>query len=481
METIENKIFRLIYVYAQEDREMRDKLAQYIRFHPQVEEWREDNILAGGERLEEIRKNMASADIILLLLSADFLASYESIWQLALDLHRSNKTRIIPIYLRYVILPPDLKVLQTLPRNGIPINEWNAPDKAYAEIAQEVDKVIQEIHAGDSNASSKGSIIPLVSDKLPSIQQTSSVTMSRRNFLIITGLAGLIGATVGTFGYRVATSPKTLQDIRMIFNQAAIPSGLVDPSQLVNALHQKSGLPVHLEFHTNSYGEGITRFGNREFNVLWCGDYSYVIAKARYGVRPILQRKSQTLDRPHYYGYILTKRSSNIHTIADLKGRSLSLVDQYSTSGYLYPRHELQKNGLDENEVKTTYVGTHAKSIEFVISGNTDAGAVSEELYKSDDGSYISDVYRNTLSKYNVKDEDIVSIYRSEPIPTGPMVVHADMLEGDVWRLQNAFLLLDDPTLLRSLGISGFGSVTDAVYDPVRNVARELGIDLSTI
>lgn len=129
----------------------------------------------------------------------------------------------------------------------------------------------------------------------------------------------------------------------------------------------------------------------------------------------------------------------------------------------------------------TVYVETHTQSLESVLSGNTDAGAVSEENYKSADGSYTSLVYTNLLSKYNLKDDDVLSIYTSDPLPMGPVVVHSDILESDVRRLQSAFLLLDDPTLLRSLGISGFGSVTDSVYDPVRNVAHELGIDLAHV
>jgi phosphonate transport system substrate-binding protein len=273
----------------------------------------------------------------------------------------------------------------------------------------------------------------------------------------------------------------------LIFTAAAIPSGL-DPAPLIHALQQQSGLPVSIEFHPKSYSDSITRLVNGEFNVLWAGDYAYVIAAARYGVQPILQRRGLTQDRSHYYGHILTKRSSNIRTIADLKGRSLSLVDTYSTSGYLYPRHALHQNGLDEtqadtnkNQVHTVYVGTHTQSLESVISGNMDAGAVSEEFYKSADGSYVGEVYTNTLRKYNVKDEDILSIYTSGPLPMGPMVVRSDILESDIWKLQSAFLLLDDPTLLRSLGISGFGSVTDAVYNPIRDVVRELEIDLLTV
>jgi phosphonate transport system substrate-binding protein len=523
---MEAKTLRLIYIYSQKDKKMRDELSTFMDSYPHLQEWHEDNILAGVERLEEIKKNMASADIILLLLSADFLKDSKDIWRLALDLHQSNGTRLIPVHLSRFIPYPEFEDLLALPRNGIPINKWESPDEAYAEIAQEVDKVVQEIHAPPSpiKTATNGSngtnaqTTPLsigTIEPLSPTQQTSSGTMSRKKFLTIIGSSvGITGITAAGFTYLIMSNEinnlkslnelkasnglkigselktlkdtqatiegKTLKDIRIIFTHSSISSDL-DPAPLINALQQKSGLPVSLKFDLKSYGESITRFGSGEFNVFWGSDYAYVIAAARYRVRPILQRKGQTQDGLHYYSHILTKRSSNIHSVAELKGQSLSFVDQYSTSGYLYPRYELQKNGLDEKQVHTVYVGTHKESLESVISGRTDAGAVSSDYYKSTDNSFISKAYTDTLGKYNVKDEDILSIYRSDPLPTPPIVVHADTLDSDVRKLQSAFLLLDDPTLLRSLGISGFGSVTDATYDSVRNVARELGIDLSTV
>jgi phosphonate transport system substrate-binding protein len=522
MEAMGAKTLRLIYVYSQEDKEMRDKLSEFVRFHPHVQEWHE--VLAGKERLEEIRKNMLSADIILLLLSSNFLALHEDIWSFALDLHQRNKTRVIPVHLRYVTLPQEFKDLDllALPRNGIPIDDWKSPAGAYKEIAEEVDKIVQDIQASllimpttnGSNGTKVPTTLPVgTTEPLSPIQLTASEGISRKKFLTITGSVGLVGATVSggviylkmlnelkalndlktsnesKLGSELKTlkdskatiEAKTFKDIRITFIPTAIPTD-VDPTPLVNALQQQLSLPVSLELYPKSYSECITTFGRREFNVFWGNPYGYVIAAARYGVRPILQLKTRTQnDKSHYYTHILTRRASNIHSVAELGGRSLSFVDKYSTSGYLYPRQALRENKLDEDQVKTTYVGTHAESLDRVVSGRTDAGAVSEEFYESPDGSYISPVYTNTLIKYNVKDEDIVSIYRSEPIPMGPVVVHADILDSDVRKLQSAFLLLDDPTLLRSLGVSGFGSVTDAVYGPIRDIARELGIDLATV
>jgi phosphonate transport system substrate-binding protein len=542
MEAIEVKTVRLIYVYSQEDKEKRDKLSQFLRFQrPQVEEWHEDDILPGEQRLEEIYKNMAMADIILLLLSSDFLALHENIWSFALDLYRSKRTRLIPIHLSHVNLPQEFEDLQllALPRNGQPISTWNSSGKAYKEIAQEVNKVVQKVHASrtkrhvslfETRLFRKVSSVfsgrldgsfqknPKMNDynglKVPITQ--SSEGMSRKKFLTITGSVGLVGATVSggaiylkmlseldalkginglqdknvlkigselksLKGAQATIEAKTFKDIRITFIPTAIPTD-VDPTPLVNALQQQLSLPVSLELYPKSYSECITTFGRREFNVFWGNPYGYVIAAARYGVRPILQLKTRTQnDKSHYYTHILTRRASNIHSVAELGGRSLSFVDKYSTSGYLYPRQALRENKLDEDQVKTTYVGTHAESLDRVVSGRTDAGAVSEEFYESPDGSYISPVYTDTLIKYNVKDEDIVSIYRSEPIPMGPVVVHADILDSDVRKLQSAFLLLDDPTLLRSLGVSGFGSVTDATYKPIRDIAQDLGIDLATV
>src|SRR6266581_252357 len=118
----------IFYSYAEADRVWRDQLATHLsqlRRDEGIEEWHEQQILAGADRAQEIDQAISSAHIVLLLISADFLASdacYDIEMQHALERHRRGEARVIPIIVR----PCDwrhspLAHLQCLPHASQPI------------------------------------------------------------------------------------------------------------------------------------------------------------------------------------------------------------------------------------------------------------------------------------------------------------------------------------------------------------------------
>ena len=90
-----------------------------------------------------------SAAIILLLISADFLASdycNDLEMRRALERHNAREARVIPVILR----PVDWHAapfgkLQALPKDGKPITEWKPRDKAFQDVAQGIRKTVEEI------------------------------------------------------------------------------------------------------------------------------------------------------------------------------------------------------------------------------------------------------------------------------------------------------------------------------------------------
>jgi phosphate/phosphite/phosphonate ABC transporter binding protein len=464
--------------YAHEDCDIREILEKHLsslKHERKIIIWQDQEIPAGANWEEQIDTHINEADLILLLVSSDFIAS-KYCWnkevESALKRHKEGSARIIPIILR----PIDWKntplgELQALPARGIPVMVWTDKDTAFQNVVQGIRRVVENL----TNRSPQ-SPIALLREKVATFTQ---LPMSRREYLAITGSVGLVGAGVGTLGYSTVTSLKPLREIRMIFIQSSLPNGF-HPDQFIWALEQTSGLRVATPASNPGYDDCVKRFGEGEFNVLWDGPFAYVITAARYGVQPILQLKNLSDDPLSYYCRVLTKRSTNIRTLADLNRRTLALVHRYSTSGGLAPRYALHKSLVNEESVQMRYFNTHEDALESVISGNTDAAAVSDEFYKEKGGSRTS-VYRELLNKYHVADEDVITIWKSDSLPMGPITVHNDMLERDVWRLRSAFFqLADDPALLASLGISGFRGVSDATYDKLRNMAHELNIDLKT-
>ena len=96
---------------------------------------------SGKEWGSEIDENLKSADIILLLVSADFANSqycWDNETRLALERHERGEAQVIPVIIRPVDpgwKKTPLGKLKTLPEDARPITMWRSRDQAYANIA----------------------------------------------------------------------------------------------------------------------------------------------------------------------------------------------------------------------------------------------------------------------------------------------------------------------------------------------------------
>ena len=121
-----------------------DKLARFLRplvREAHVEEWSTQQVLAGADFAQERKRALESATHILLLLSADYLASdvCDQEMRVALERQKRGEARIIPILLRPCLLPRTLDAsLSCLPDNGQPVSIWRERDEAFRDVAQDI-------------------------------------------------------------------------------------------------------------------------------------------------------------------------------------------------------------------------------------------------------------------------------------------------------------------------------------------------------
>jgi hypothetical protein len=140
---------RLVYSSVPADEAFREQLSTHLHTLVQnglVSEWYEQQIPAGSDVVTERHHAWQSADILLLLLSADYFASdaFDSHeMQQALDRHRSGQLRIVPLLLRPCDWQSTLVAgLQCLPRNGKPLSKWDDRDDAFLTIVQDLRHII---------------------------------------------------------------------------------------------------------------------------------------------------------------------------------------------------------------------------------------------------------------------------------------------------------------------------------------------------
>ncbi len=143
---------KVMLSYAHEDEELKNRLDVHLtalKRSGRIETWSDRKIMPGTEWDSTIKNEMNTADIILLLISADFLAS-EYIWKIeltkAMERHRNKASVVIPIFLR----PCDWKempfaVLQGLPKDSVPVTEFEDRELAFLNIATGLRKVVDSV------------------------------------------------------------------------------------------------------------------------------------------------------------------------------------------------------------------------------------------------------------------------------------------------------------------------------------------------
>lgn len=154
------KSVKVFYCYARKNKAQRDELDKHLaplKRLGYITSWYDREILPGTMRESQIKQQLTSSSIILLLISADFIASdycYSVEMQKALELHRSGQAYVIPVILRPVnwLSIPSLAQLQALPSNGQPIASpsWHNRDEAYKEVAEGISKVIKTFALKDA-------------------------------------------------------------------------------------------------------------------------------------------------------------------------------------------------------------------------------------------------------------------------------------------------------------------------------------------
>ena len=138
--------------YAHEDEELCEQLIVRLRQLQRegiIKPWHDRQITSGREWAKEINENLEAADIVLLLISPDFLNSdycYDKEMRRALERHTENKVRVIPIILR----PADWQTapfgkLQCLPSGAKPITTSKNKDEAFLDVIHGIRETAEEL------------------------------------------------------------------------------------------------------------------------------------------------------------------------------------------------------------------------------------------------------------------------------------------------------------------------------------------------
>lgn len=144
----------IFFSYSHKDETLRDELAKHLKTLQRsglITEWHDRKILPGDEWDRQIKANLNSAQIILILLSPDFIDSdycHDVEITRAMERHAAGDARVIPVILRPCLwqMTP-LGDLQALPKNGTPVidkSAWPTVDMAFLDVAKGVLEVAKD-------------------------------------------------------------------------------------------------------------------------------------------------------------------------------------------------------------------------------------------------------------------------------------------------------------------------------------------------
>ncbi|MFN6566399.1 GUN4 domain-containing protein [Dendronalium sp. ChiSLP03b] len=145
---------KLFFSYSHKDESLRDELSKHLtilEWQGVISSWHDRKILPGEEWDYQINDNLDTADIILLLVSSDFLFS-KYCWDVevkkAIERHHQGEACVIPVILRPVDWTgaPFAK-LQALPKNAEPVvsRYWHSQDEAFTDVAKGIRAAVEKL------------------------------------------------------------------------------------------------------------------------------------------------------------------------------------------------------------------------------------------------------------------------------------------------------------------------------------------------
>ena len=148
------KPIEVFYSYAHADEQLRkglEKQLSLLTLQRLISGWYDRKIPPGQEWADQIDTHLSTAQIILLLISADFMASkycFGEEMMRAMERHEAGEARVIPVILRHVEWSgAPFSKLQALPTDARPIMGWRSRDKAFLDVARGIRKAVEEIVA----------------------------------------------------------------------------------------------------------------------------------------------------------------------------------------------------------------------------------------------------------------------------------------------------------------------------------------------
>ncbi|MCK5795874.1 MAG: phosphate/phosphite/phosphonate ABC transporter substrate-binding protein, partial [Deltaproteobacteria bacterium] len=242
---------------------------------------------------------------------------------------------------------------------------------------------------------------------------------------------------------------------------------------LIRYLAHRLKRPVKLEI-LDGYVDIAQKLVTGDLEIGALAAYVYVRSARKHPGLKLLA-SHVTSSGKSYDGFIIARANSGIRTLKDLRGKVFCYVTHTSSSGYLYPRAEFRRHGLDPDTLfkSSLFAGDHLTALRMLYDGACDGAAVfTGMLYEA--------------KKHQMPPERFKIILQTPRIPYDAYCTHQRVPKALRAALKKALLDLKPHSLpaQKVLGahsrIKGFSIAKDSDYDSVRKIEHLLDINISS-
>ena len=238
--------------------------------------------------------------------------------------------------------------------------------------------------------------------------------------------------------------------------------------QVIQRLEKDIDMRV-VPYTAGDYVSIVEAMRAKKVDVAWLGSFSYVLAVQEAGAEAFVAGVRKSTGKASYTSLVFVRADAPYQSVMDLKGKSFAFVDPASTSGHLFPRAAMMKMGIADPAAffsQVVFAGAHDAVQLAVLNRRVDGGASNDR------------VMDNLIKRGDLKPGDLRIVYRSDPIPLGPIAWRKDLPEATKAALRQSFLGMKDVTFGTLGELTHFVEVSDRTYDVVRETATILKLDL---
>ena len=184
-----------------------------------------------------------------------------------------------------------------------------------------------------------------------------------------------------------------------------------------------------------------------------------------------------------YHSIGFARADSGIKSLADMKGKRFGFGDPNSTSGYLIPSIEIPAEigaPMEDYFGEVVFTGGHEQTIVAVANGDIDAGVTWADGQGAWEDGYNSGALRKAVDAGLVDMNDLVEIWKSKPIPEGPIVLRKALPEEVKTKVTDFLMELHDKDPQCAYNVAagetaGFQPITHEAYESIIEVRKAQG------